>query len=264
MLKRFDHFDAPSGTALFRPVGGLPSVATQACARDGLGPVSRPVISQTFMDRRFGPAIACAAVSPVIETLFAAVQHNPRILNRLLHAKRSHAPVYRHALATAALMIVQAGQLGLPRGAVQTAGLAGLLLDIGLALLPAGQDHGDAAFLALPPRLRDQHVLRGHDCLTRDPRISDAVARVCLLHHERMDGSGYPHGLHAPDIDLYSRMAAICDAFDTGCCGGSDGVVRDPAAALDLLHAEARGFDAAILHQFTAMMQTVPARSGRA
>ena len=35
-------------------------------------------------------------------------------------------------------------------------------------------------------------------------------------------------------------------------------------AALDLLHAEARGFDAAILHQFTAMMQTVPARSGRA
>jgi HD-GYP domain-containing protein (c-di-GMP phosphodiesterase class II) len=264
VLKRFYHVDETSGAALSRQVGGMAGLAGQACARDAVGPTSRPVISQTFLDRRFGPAITCAAISPAMEALFAAVQHNPRVLNHLLHAKRSHGPVYRHALATATLMIALARQLGLPKLAVQTAGLAGLLLDIGLGLLPAGQDHASAAFLSLPPRLLDQHVLRGHDCLTRDPRISDAVARVCLLHHERMDGSGYPHGLHAPDIDLYSRMAAVCDAFDTGCCGGSDGVARDPAAALDRLHAEASGFDAAILHQFTAMMQTVPARSGRA
>jgi HD-GYP domain-containing protein (c-di-GMP phosphodiesterase class II) len=35
-----------------------------------------------------------------------------------------------------------------------------------------------------------------------------------LDHHERLDGSGYPRGLGAPDLDLETRIMAVCDVFD--------------------------------------------------
>ena len=35
-----------------------------------------------------------------------------------------------------------------------------------------------------------------------------------LDHHERLDGSGYPHGLHAEAIDLDTRILAVCDVYD--------------------------------------------------
>ena len=40
------------------------------------------------------------------------------------------------------------------------------------------------------------------------------MARLVLDHHERLDGSGYPRGLGAPDLDLETRILAVCDVFD--------------------------------------------------
>jgi HD-GYP domain-containing protein (c-di-GMP phosphodiesterase class II) len=35
-----------------------------------------------------------------------------------------------------------------------------------------------------------------------------------LDHHERLDGSGYPRGVHADDLDLATRILAVCDVYD--------------------------------------------------
>jgi HD-GYP domain-containing protein (c-di-GMP phosphodiesterase class II) len=40
------------------------------------------------------------------------------------------------------------------------------------------------------------------------------VARLVRDHHERLDGSGYPRGLGAPDLDIETRILAACDVFD--------------------------------------------------
>ncbi|PPS59000.1 hypothetical protein CRX72_27805 [Pantoea sp. BRM17] len=37
---------------------------------------------------------------------------------------------------------------------------------------------------------------------------------VALHHHEKFDGSGYPHGLRGEEITLYARMASVCDVYD--------------------------------------------------
>ena len=33
-------------------------------------------------------------------------------------------------------------------------------------------------------------------------------------HHERLDGSGYPHGLSESELDLDTRIMAVCDVYD--------------------------------------------------
>ena len=40
------------------------------------------------------------------------------------------------------------------------------------------------------------------------------AASIALHHHERWDGSGYPHGLAGDAIPVEARIAAVCDVYD--------------------------------------------------
>lgn len=52
----------------------------------------------------------------------------------------------------------------------------------------------------------------GADMVGRIPGL-EAVALLIRLHHERMDGTGYPHGLPGERIPIASRIVAVCDAY---------------------------------------------------
>lgn len=43
---------------------------------------------------------------------------------------------------------------------------------------------------------------------------NEDIAVAILYHHERWDGTGYPHGIEGDDIPLYARVVSICDAYD--------------------------------------------------
>jgi len=60
-----------------------------------------------------------------------------------------------------------------------------------------------------------QHTVIGHDILKNSASyLLRAAAEIALTHHERYDGSGYPHGLRAEAIPLVGRICAISDVFD--------------------------------------------------
>jgi HD-GYP domain-containing protein (c-di-GMP phosphodiesterase class II) len=44
--------------------------------------------------------------------------------------------------------------------------------------------------------------------------VSDVALDVCLHHHEKIAGNGYPHGLKGDEISLFARMGAVCDVYD--------------------------------------------------
>ena len=50
--------------------------------------------------------------------------------------------------------------------------------------------------------------------LAKVPEMPQEVLEICLHHHEKYDGSGYPHGLQGPAIPYLARLAAICDVYD--------------------------------------------------
>ena len=59
------------------------------------------------------------------------------------------------------------------------------------------------------------HTNLGHKILKKSERkIIKAAGIITLQHHERWDGSGYPHGLKANDIHIYGRIVALADVFD--------------------------------------------------
>lgn len=104
-------------------------------------------------------------------------------------------------------------ELGLGTEDLRDLELGALLHDIGKIGVPD-------AILRKPAKLNEEewvkmklHPLHGQKILRNIPFL-DGAARLVEQHHEKWDGSGYPHGLRGEDIDLNARIFQVVDAFD--------------------------------------------------
>lgn len=219
---------------------------------------SRRLISQAFLKARLGKGVAVGDVEPVVEEIYGSLQRNAYAFSGLMRCQRDKQETYRHALSVCALMIALARKLRLSPAETHEAGLAGLLMDVGVGRLPDPLDSVDGDYRALRQQLLDHHILFGHDMLCVAGDIPDAVLAACRNHHERMDGSGYPGALRAPDIDQFSRMAAVCDEFDYLVSGGFQRPPLDPAAAIEALVADGEKYDVEILRAFIESVGVYP------
>ena len=80
--------------------------------------------------------------------------------------------------------------------------------------------------------------------------LPDVAIQVVRLHHERIDGTGYPLGLAGSDIPLIARMGAICDVYDALTSERAYKSAWSPAAALELMRDATGHFDAHLLDVF--------------
>ena len=224
------------------------------------------VVGNMFLEMRLGKAIASAAVTPVIESIIVSVQSNPGALDGLLRVQRENQQVYRHAMATSALMIALGRTLRLGSIDLHAAGLAGMLLDAGIARL--GRSDAERDPHSLPEAVWQSHVALGHD-LIASSGLSEGIARACLEHHERFDGNGWPNRTGGSAHCRLGRMAAICDAFDLMVAGSENRPPLDPVQALCWMKADVGAYDPEILSAFEASVglwpigSVVELRSGR-
>lgn len=120
-----------------------------------------------------------------------------------------------HITRMACYCAILAHHLGLADDSCADIRLAAPLHDIGKAGLredvlrkrglldPAERQHMEA------------HTRIGHEILsTARSGVLRLAAEIALTHHERWDGSGYPHGLKGQQIPLSGRIAAVADVFD--------------------------------------------------
>lgn len=216
------------------------------------------VVSKAFIAVRLGKTVKPHDIEPVLDAIYASVQRNLYAFNGLLRCQSSNETIYRHSLAVSALMIALARHMKLAPVDVRDAGMAGLLMDIGIGQLPVDISCIGGDFSQLRPELRDQHVLLGHSFLKAADDIPEQVLRVILHHHERLDGSGYPQGLSGLAIEPLSRMAAICDAYDTLASSGLGGAPVDPAEAIRQLREQPEKYDAQILERLVETIGVYP------
>ena len=175
---------------------------------------SRVAVLSMFQDARMGRAVDLDSAMPLVDEIAGSVMRNAGALIGLARLKTADNYTYMHSVAVCALMIALARQLGLDDAVTRELGLAGLLHDVGKMTVPA-------AILNKPGKLTleefdivKRHPLAGHALLQASSDIGAIALEVCLHHHEKFDGSGYPHGLKGEAISLHARMGAICDVYD--------------------------------------------------
>ncbi|WP_229410305.1 HD-GYP domain-containing protein [Massilia sp. YMA4] len=167
-----------------------------------------------FNEARMGRLGDLTAATDLVDDVAASVMRNQGALINLVRLKQADDYTYLHSVAVCAMMIALARQLGLPDQEVRDCGMAGLLHDLGKVAIPP-------EILNKPGKLTDEefqqvkrHPVAGFEALAGWQDVPDIARDVCLHHHERYDGKGYPHGLKGEQISQHARMGAVCDVYD--------------------------------------------------
>ncbi|OIQ81906.1 cyclic di-GMP phosphodiesterase response regulator RpfG [mine drainage metagenome] len=175
---------------------------------------SKPLVRAMFGEARLGRAIDTESAKTLVQDISDSLARNSWALVSVARIKTADEYTYMHSVAVCALMVVLARQLGLPEDETRQAGLAGLLHDIGKAGMPM-------TILNKPDKLTEPefaviktHPREGWEMLRKVGDVGEIALDVCLHHHEKLDGTGYPDRLAGEAISLHARMGAVCDIYD--------------------------------------------------
>lgn len=254
---------APRDPAARQPIEAEFSRATQLLNQ------SREAVSSLFNEARMGNALDADKCLPLVDEIASSVWRNPGAIVSLARLKTHDDYTYMHSIAVCALMVSLGRQIGMGEAEAREVGMAGLLHDMGKAMMPLD-------VLNKPGKLNDveydvmkTHPARGHELLLEGNGVGPVALDVCLHHHERPDGRGYPHGLSGDALTRVARMGAVCDVYDaiTSNRPYKDG--WDPADSIAKMASWKDQFDAEIFQAFVRSLGIYPIgslvrmRSGR-
>ncbi|MCE9657893.1 MAG: HD-GYP domain-containing protein [Burkholderiales bacterium] len=204
---------APSDTPA-RPAVARVSIDEEAARAGALCRQSKQQVEALFGDARMGRALDAEQCLPLVDEIASSVERNPGALISLARLKTHDNYSYMHSVAVCALMVSLSRQLGHDEAAIRAAGLAGLLHDIGKAVMPLDLLNKPGSLTGSEYAVIKTHPERGAELLVEGRGATPIAIDVCLHHHERPDGTGYPHGLGAAALSLHARMGAVCDVYD--------------------------------------------------
>ncbi|RMQ44334.1 Metal dependent phosphohydrolase [Pseudomonas cichorii] len=222
---------------------------------------SRAAVARIFSDVRMGRIAELEDMGDLIDDISDSLARHPDALLSLARLKTADEYTYMHSVAVGGLMIALARQLALPESLVKEAGLAGLLHDVGKLAIPAN-------ILNKPGKLSDEefaivrrHPAIGCELLGESRHFSPRVLDVCLHHHERFDGSGYPDRLAGSQISLFARMGAICDVYDAITSDRPYKACWSPAESISRMAEWTGHFDEKIFQAFVKCVGIYPVGS---
>lgn len=183
-----------------------------AIARDILED-AQGVYARVVQDIRAGRSIDAAKVQHTVGQLVASVIRNPDALSWLVRLKDRNVSTYFHSVAVSILSLTIGRHLGLPEEALNSLGTGTLLQDVGITRIPR-EVLNKCGELNLKERsLVCRHVDAATEMLDRQDFSVD-VMDIVQSHHERHDGSGYPHGLSGNLITPFSTIAGMADTYE--------------------------------------------------
>jgi len=132
-------------------------------------------------------------------------------VSRAMASRDPYTAGHERRVAELARLVGQ--KMGLGEDRLRGLYIGGLLHDIGKISTPE-------SILSKPGELTEEegnliraHTKRGYEIL-KDTNLPWPVADMALHHHERLDGSGYPHGISGDKISLENRILCVCDVVE--------------------------------------------------
>lgn len=172
-------------------------------------------IKELFEELSLGGKLDMEKVGRLGKDLFGSFNDSGMIIKYLLSMiEKSDVYTHSHSLNVALYSSLIAKWLELPENRIQEVAIAGLLHDIGKVMIPTEVLNKKGKLTEAEFALIKCHPVLGYDKIKDISQLQMSVKKAVLLHHERLNGSGYPYGLSKNDLDLCTRIVSIADVYD--------------------------------------------------
>ena len=216
-------------------------------------------VTRMFNDARMGKAIEVADIAPLVDEINGSLERNAGALLSIVRLKSADDYTYMHSVAVCGLMIALGRRMGLDGEELKIVGLGGLLHDLGKIAMPI-------EVLNKPGKLTDEEfaIMKGHpgagwSMLKKSNSVGEIPLDICLHHHERIDGAGYPEKISGDALSKYARMGAVCDVYDAITSDRPYKAGWEPGESVKLMAKWCNGqFDEAIFQQFVRTVGIYP------
>lgn len=169
---------------------------------------------------------------------------------------------YHHSLSVAVLSIAIGQHLGFSKQRQRQIGLTAMMHDIGKTAVPL-------EIINKTSRLDDDefaiiksHSPAGYDYLKKTAIKDDELLKGVLYHHEKLDGTGYPHGISGDQIPLFSKIISVADVYDALTSNRPYRIPMQPGEAIEYLLGNVdNSFEFEIVDAFTKKVELYPVGS---
>ncbi|GLO60062.1 HD family phosphohydrolase [Vibrio sp. MACH09] len=168
------------------------------------------IMHDTFEDTPIDVGIVEEWADDVVD----AVLVNPDAVKFVSALRSKDTYLLEHSVNVACLLVTFGQYLKLDKEILKQLAIGGMLHDIGKTKVKS-------KILNKPAKLTEQefdhmklHQVYAAEMIPQISGLTEISKMVCLMHHEKLDGKGYPLGLSGKDIPLYGRMSSIVDIYD--------------------------------------------------
>ncbi|HQK99688.1 MAG TPA: response regulator [Smithellaceae bacterium] len=145
------------------------------------------------------------------ESIYSSVMDTLSSLISSIQARDCYTEEHSMRVTREAMRLARS--MNFPEKDIESLRIAGMLHDIGKIAVPD-------SILLKPGKLSEEEylIIKNHptigENIVKPIILLEKERRIIQCHHERWDGSGYPHGLKGPDIPVLARILAVADAYD--------------------------------------------------
>lgn len=155
-------------------------------------------------------------IAYIADEIMYDVFQEPEVIYTLSSIRNKNESTYSHSLNVCALSVILAIKLKLTIKKIREIAIGCLLHDIGYTFITLDYKDIDIYNCSIK-ELREikKHIIYGYTAIEKMDWLSSTSKDIVISHHERIDGSGYPFKLTGDKIKIGSKIAAVCDEFDS-------------------------------------------------
>jgi putative two-component system response regulator len=146
-----------------------------------------------------------------VDNLKRAMEQTVNALATAMEKRDPYTVGHQQRVAKLACAIAQ--EMGFAQDEMEGIRIAGLLHDIGKISIPTDILNKPGRISQYEYMLIQEHPQSGYEIL-KDIRFEHPIVEVILQHHERVNGSGYPHGLKGKKIMREAKIMAVADVVE--------------------------------------------------
>lgn len=201
---------------------------------------ARGAIDAAINDARLGHAVELPALRNAVGRMTQSVVGNASAALWLTALKDVSEYTAIHCINVCVLALAFGRHLALPPAELRSLGLGALLHDVGKARTPLEILNKPGALTTEEFEIIKRHPEDGYRMVSEAGHVSQIALDIIRLHHERLDGGGYPLGVAGDGVPRHVRIVTFADVYDAMTSNRAYRDARSPETALQVIY-EQRG-----------------------